>query len=615
MGTLTTMFRYRIVIFVCCCLASVLQAQNKLSESEKLALQYFDAREFEKANLYLSELYEYNPTAWYLYYYKSLLAVKEYDKAEKITRKQLRINKYNVQYYVYLGHLYGLQNELKKEKEYYDRAVKELLPMPPYIYNLANAFVEEKKYDYAILVYNKARKESPDYPYFYERAEVYKLKNDLVAMINEYLDAIEFRETELETVQMRLQNSLGYDDETGGMNNPLLKQELQKRIQQSPDKVVFSEFLIFILKQQKEYNAAFVQSKALDKRLKEDGRRVFELGKLCVANQEWDCAKRCFEYVVEKGPGFVFYDAANVEELNAEYLYLTTAPQPDQSALRLLEGKLKTALEKYRESKMQLSLLRNLANLQAFYLNETDEAIQLIETFLSTSQVEASTKAEFKLLLGDIYLLHGEIWEASLLYSQVEKAFKYDVIAQEAKFRNAKLSYYAGDFPWAKTQADVLKGATSKLIANDALDLSLIITDAIGVDTNSAPLKLFASADLLVVQHRYSEALSRLDSINLLFATHTLGDDIYYKKAQIYLRLHNYESAEAMYKNILEYFPEDLYGDDAQFNLAVLYDKNMANTDKAKMAYEEVMVKYPGSIYTVEARKRYRQLRGDFQSN
>jgi len=607
--------RFIILIVLCYLFVPEVRAQNKLAEAEKLALQYFDAREFEKANLYFSDLYEHNPSVWYLYYYKSLVAVKDYDKAERITRKQLRINKNNVQFYVYLGRLYALQNEFKKEKEYYDRAVKEMLPMPPYIYNLANAFIEEKKYDYAIQVYNKARKENPDYPYFYERAEVHKLKNDLVAMINEYLDAIEFRETELETVQMRLQNSLGYDDETGGMNNPLLKAELQKRIQKSPDKVVFSEFLIFILKQQKEFNGAFVQSRALDKRLKEDGRRLFELGKICVANQDWECAKRCFDYVVEKGPLYVFYDAAVVEGLNAEYLYLTSLARPEPSALKALELKLNTALQNYLETKMQLNLLRNLANLQAFYLNNTESAIVLIENFLGASAAEASVKAEFKLLLGDIYLLHGEIWEASLLYSQVEKDFKYDVIAQEAKFRNAKLSYYAGDFPWAKTQADVLKGATSKLIANDALDLSLIITDAIGVDTNTAPLKLFASADLLVVQHRYSEAILRLDSINLLYATHTLGDDIYYKKAQIYQSLNKYDDTETMYRNILEYFPDELYGDDAQFKLAELYEKYLVNPEKARLAYEEVMIKYPGSIYTVEARKRYRQLRGDFQNN
>jgi tetratricopeptide (TPR) repeat protein len=609
------MLRYSLLLFLYLLSASASQAQNKLAEAEKLALQYYEAQEYEKANVYFNELYDYNPIAWYLYYYKSLVALKEYDKAEKITKKQLRINKYNVQYYVYLGRLYGIQNEFKKEKEYYDKAIKELLPMPPYIYNLASVFIDESKYDYAILVYNKARKESPDYPYFYERAEVYKLKNDLISMINEYLDALEFRESELETVQMRLQNSLGYDDETGGINNPLLKQELQKRIQKSPDNMVFSEFLIFILKQQKDFNGAFVQCRALDKRFKEDGRRLYDLGRICVSNQDWECAKRCFDYVVEKGPKYVFYDQAIVEGLNAEYLYLTGQARPDIVALKALEEKLKTSLQKYKATKMHLSILRNLVNLQAFYLNNTEEAIGLLEDFLINTQAEALVKAEFKLLLGDIYLLHGEIWEASLLYSQVEKEFKYEVIAQEAKFRNAKLSYYAGDFPWAKTQADVLKGATSKLIANDALDLSLIITDAIGVDTSDGPLKLFASADLLVVQHNYTKAILRLDSINLLYTTHTLGDDIYFKKAQIYLSLNEYKNTETMYRNILEYFPDDLYGDDAQFKLAVLYDKYFLQPEKAKQAYEEVLTRYPGSIYTVEARKRYRQIRGDFQSN
>jgi len=145
--------------------------------------------------------------------------------------------------------------------------------------------------------------------------------------------------------------------------------------------------------------------------------------------------------------------------------------------------------------------------------------------------------------------------------------------------------------------------------------LSLIITDAIGVDTNEAPLRLFASADLLVLQHKYTNAIARLDSINLLFSTNTLGDDIYYKKAQIYFKLGKYADAEAMYKNVLEYYPDDLYGDDAQFKLAQLYENYLHDIEKAKQAYQDVLTKYPGSIFTVEARKKYRVLRGDNLSN
>jgi tetratricopeptide (TPR) repeat protein len=590
-------------------------AQKPTNNHDKLALQYFEQKEFEKANEYFEGLYDKNPEGWYTYYFKSLLGAKDYSKAEKITKKQLKQNKNNVYLYVYLGRVYKIQNEEKKEKDAYEKAIKELVAVQPYLQNTANAFIEDGLFDYAIDAYNKGRKATPDYPYFYERADIYKQKNDLKAMINEYLDALEFRDSEIQTVQGNLQNSLGYDDQEGGINNPLLKQELQKRIQKSPDKISLCEFLIFIQKQQKDFDGAFVQSKALDKRLKEDGNRIFELAKICTSNQNWDAAKRCYDYIIEKGPNNLYYDAAIIDGINVEYLAITQKQQPTQEELTALEHKLEQANGKYKQSFLNAQIIRNLVSLKAFYLNKGDEAITLLQAFVDQSGMDALAKAEYKILLGDIYILKGEIWESSLLYSQVEKDFKYEAIGQEAKFRNAKLSFYAGDFAWAKTQADVLKGATTKLIANDALNLSLIITDAIGVDTNDLPLRLYASAELMVVQHKYKEAILRMDSINLLFSTNTLGDDINYSKAQIYSSQGKYAEAEAMYKNILEYYPTELYGDDAQFKLAELYDKNLNDKEKAKKAYQDVLTNYPGSVFTVEARKRYRELRGDNLNN
>lgn len=585
------------------------------ANNDKLALQYYDQKEYEKANVYFEDLYDKNPEIWFPYYFKSLIGAKEFSKGEKITKKQLKQNKSNVYLYVYLGKVYKLEGDAKREKESYEKAVKELIPVQPYVLNLATAFVEEKLYDFALDVYTKARKTSPDYPYFYERAEIYKSKNDLAAMINEYLDALEFRPTEIQSVQVNLQNSLGYDDEEGGIKNPLLKQELQKRIQKNPDQVILSEFLIFIQKQQKDFDGAFVQSRALDKRLKEEGQRIYELAKICVSNQQWETATRCYTYLIEKGPSNIYYDLAVTEGLRVEYLTIIQKPRPDKTDLLAMEQKLSGAYNKYKQPVLSMQLLKNLAELKAYYLNKPDEAIDLLEKFVALQGIDGLTKAEYKIMLADIYLLKGEIWEASLLYSQVEKDFKYETIGQEAKFKNAKLSFYAGDFTWAKTQADVLKGATTKLIANDALDLSLIITDAIGVDTNDAPLKLFAQAELLTVQHRYSEAIAKMDSVNLLYSNNTLGDDIFYKKAQIYVALMKYTDAESSYKSIIEFYPTELYGDDAQFRLAELYANHLNDKEKAKQAYQDVITNYPGSIYTVEARKRFRELRGDNLNN
>jgi tetratricopeptide (TPR) repeat protein len=590
-------------------------AWSQRQHADKLAIQHLEQKEYDKANVYLEELYENNPDVWFPNYYRGLMGARDYSKAEKITKKQIKRNRQEVSLYVNLARIYREKGEEKNMKEAIEKAHKELVPAQPYIQNLVQAFKDDKQYEQALRVYDRAARSNPDYPFYYEKAEIYKAMNDIPAMVNQYLDALEFRESELVTVRTQLQNSLGYDDESGGMKNPVLRQELQKRIQKSPDRIVFSELLIFILEQQRDFPGAFVQARALDKRMKEDGQRIYELAQLCVSNEDWETARRCYEYLVEKGNKSGYFDLARIEGLHAEFLSLTQRKQPPDAELRLLEEKLKSTIESYKDTHLGASLIKDLANLQAYYLRKTADAIALLQGVIKKPGLDAISRAGYKLLLADIYLISGEIWDASLLFSQVEKEFKFEPIGHEAKFRNAKLSYYAGDFKWAKSQADVLKGGSHHLIANDALDLSLMIGDAIGVDTNDLPLRLFSSAELMMMQHRYTEAIQRMDSVNLLFSSHTLGDDIFYKKARIYTMLGQYTDAEAMYKNILEFYPGELYGDDAQFRLAELYELKLHDSDKAREAYEAVLTGYPGSIFTVEARKRYRMLRGDTLNN
>ena len=575
-------------------------------------MQFYEQKQFDKAVIYFEKLYDKQPDAYFTYYFKCLIETKDYKTAEKTTKRHIKHSEGNTHLYVKLGMVYRLMGNSDKEKEQYNKAVKEVIPEQNTVFALAHAFEEIELFDYAIEVYKKGRKQTAaSYPYYYEIADLYKKKGDLKAMVNEYLDAIEFRESELYTAQANLQQSLGYDDKNGGFNNPILKQELQRRIQQSPDRTIFSEFLIFLLNQQKDFDGSFVQNKALDKRQKTDGTRLMELAKLCVSNENYVVAEKCYQYVMSKGKDNPYYDIADIERLNANYLQLTSQTNPATTDVLILNANIESAIKQYGISNLTLPLIKKSALLKSYYLNKPQEAIQSLEEIMTQYTFDKNSLAEIKLDLGDMNLLVGNIWDASLLYSQVEKDFKYEVVGQGAKFRNAKLSYYASDFKWAKTQCDVLKGATTKTIANDALDLSLVITDAIGVDTNDAPLSMFASAELLVLQHQYDRALACLDSINSIFSEHTLGDDIYYKKADIYKRTNRYADAAKMYENILEFYPTELYGDDALFKEAELYERNLNDKEKAKQLYQDILVKYPGSIYVVDARKRYRDLRGD----
>ncbi len=583
-----------------------------MSTDEKLAMQFFNNKEYDKALVFFEKLYDENPYGNYSNYYKCLLKVKDTKKAEKVVKKQMKANPQVLQLYIDLAVVYREDGDLKKENEQYEKAIKEVGGDVNQVITLGRAFVQAGKYDQAITTYMKGRKMmSENYPFFYEVADVYKEKGDLKSMINEYLDAIEFRENELMAVQAQLQNNLGYDDEKGGLNNPILKQELLKRIQSQPDRTIFSEFLYWILLQQKDFDASFTHAKALDKRKKEEGARLIDLGKICMGNENYEVAIKCFDYVRAKGKDNIYYDLAYIESTNAQYEKIIKQRTYTTQEIIELENKLITTTELFGKSQLTVSIIRKHAHIKTYFQQDSPKAIDILNDAILIPALEKSSVAELKLDLGDILLISGEMWEASLLFSQVEKAFKYETIGQEAKFRNAKVSYYAGDFKWSKAQLDVLKGATTKLMANDAMDLSMVISDAIGVDTNVVPLMMFSQAELLILQHQTTRGMKMLDSINILFEEHSLADDIYFKKAAVYLQIGDFKSAIESYKRVADVYGDEIFGDDATFKLAEIYHYYLNDVENAKLYYQEILTKFPSSIFSVEARKRYRKLRGD----
>jgi tetratricopeptide (TPR) repeat protein len=576
----------------------------------QLAQQFYDNKEFDKALDYYEKLYnKVSSEEFYSPYLNCLLELKEFKTAEKVIKKQIKRNPERPDLFIDLGTVYERAEDSGKAKNTWELAIKSI-KHDDQVFIVAKAFIAIKQYDYAILTYLRGRKMSEnDYPFSFELADVYAIKGDKMAMINEYLDVLESQDSYIQSVQNALQTSFG--NEADAKQNELLKAELLKRIAKNPDKTILSELLIWMQIQQKDFEGAFVQAKALDKRKKEDGNRIMNLAKLCTQNESYDVAVKAYQYVISKGVDNFFYANARMELLDVSYQKIVLKGNYNLIDLTDLEKNYQITITELGKSANTAPLLKKLAHLQAFYLNKPDGAIALLEEAIALPQLALPIQAECKLELADILLMTGDIWEASLRYSQVEKSFKYDAIGQEAKFRNARISYYTGDFMWAQAQLDVLKGATAKLIANDAMDLSLLISDALAIDTNIAPLMIFSRADLLAFQNKDEQAKITLDSINTLFPNHALADDILYRKAQIELKHARYTEAAAYYDTIVKNYGDDILGDDALFKLAGLNENQFKNLDKAKELYQQLLIKYPGSLYVVEARKRFRKLRGD----
>ncbi|NNC82675.1 MAG: tetratricopeptide repeat protein [Flavobacteriales bacterium] len=599
--------RKLLTILILCSPLLILAQGNE----EELATYYYQNGEYEKALLYLEDIYKKKPNDTYFQYYlKSLTETDRMDDAQDLVEKHLKKNRTRLDLYVELGSMLETSGRPDKAKDNYDKAIKELGPGRAQAKKLADAFVRKNKAEYALSTYEKAKRQATDnYPYSYEIASLYGTIGDHEKMIDEYMNLIGYNKGYLRTVQNNLNRT--FDFESDDPRVDMLKGSLLKKTQSTTDPIYY-EMLIWLFTQRKEFNAAFVQAKAMDKRLQEDGKRMVALGSLCSNNEAYDVAAKCYRYIVdEKGPGTRYYETAKSLELVSAKKALTYDLLPPLEEVKALEGRFSEAISELGPGPESARLLSEQAELNAYYIHDGEKAIVLLDSAMRSPGISQEFRASIKLQLGDALLTQGYIWDASLYYSQVEKDFKEDALGAEAKFRNARVSYYAGDFEWAQGQLDVLKASTSKLISNDAMDLSLLITDNYNLDTIQRPMELYAMADLLTFQNRLDEAVTTLDSINAEYPFHSLDDEIIYLRADIAKKKGDFIQADSMYQEIGAMYFDDILADNALYERAELQERVFKDTDEAMELYKQLFIEYPNSLYAAEARKRFRFLRGD----
>lgn len=597
-----------IIFFLFIFISTNISAQSP--QDRQLADQFLNNAEYEKAAQLYDKLMDRDPFGTYPQYLRCLLALKDYETAEKLVKKIIKKQPDNPSYLVDLGFIYSSKGDPDKSKQQYEKAIKSIKPDQGQITSLANAFLMRQELDYALQVYLEGKKLlRGNYSFYFETAEIYYQKGDFSKMADEYLNSVAENPMLQQNVLNILQARVGYDPDNS--RTDFLRTALLRRIQKNPDQTEFSEMLIWLFIQQKDFESAFIQAKALDKREKEDSGRVFNIGTMAVSNLNYDAALKCFQFIIDKGFNNVNYVAARMEFLNTLNKKVTESNIYANADLLKLEKDYKSTLAELGKTARTASLVRGLAHLRAFYLDQSDSAIADLEDAIVFPGISKTTQAECKLELGDIYLFTGNVWDSDLLFKQVEKDFKNDPLAQEAKFRGARLDYFRGDFQWAQAQLDVLKSATSQLIANDALALSLLISDNMGLDSTTDALLLYSHADLLAYRNKTNEALLTLDTLLKNFPGHSLVDDAWYKQAQIMDMRRNWHAEDSLYEKIISYDSTSVIADDALFHRAELHENKLNDKPKAMELYEDLLVKYPGSLFVVEARKRYRSLRGD----
>nr|WP_299070864.1 tetratricopeptide repeat protein [uncultured Allomuricauda sp.] len=574
------------------------------SQEDFLAKQYFNDGDYDKALVFYEKLVKKNPRR--TDYSEGLVAcyqqLERYGDAEKFLLAKIDDSYAFPTFFIELGYNYTLQNQPEKATDYYDKAIQKIDENPNFGYSVGYRFQKYALLDQAILAYNRAMALKPELNYSFQLARIYGEQGDIEKMYQSYLNLIYEGKTSRSNILRNIDDFISED--SSNPNNVLLRKVLLKNAQKNPD-ILWNELLSWLFVQQKQYNSAFSQEKAIFKRTDETSLdRMENLGQITLEDKDYENATTIFEYIVA-------HNNNPVSKLNAE-LHLIDIELVNANGKKLdaVEKKFQALVGEYGNQSRTLQLQIAYANFLTFKKENPAPAIAMLKESLELPLGRMGI-AYVKLALGDILVYDQQFNQALIYFTQIQKSLKNDVLGQDARFKVAQTSFYKGDFDWALTQLKVLRGSTSQLIANDAMQLSLLISDNSLEDSTQTALKKYARADLLAYQNKNKQAIEALEDILQNHKGEKIEDEALLKQAQLLEAQKSYESAEFNYKKIVEFYADGILADDAYFALGELYRSILNEPEKAKNQYEKIIYNYQDSYYFPKARKQFRQLRGD----
>ena len=575
--------------------------QSSRQLDEQLARSFLNNKEYDKAADLYNNLYsKYNYYHYFSQYIECLLYLEKYEEAEKslksFIKKDNTTNKWRAQ--INLTYVYQKTGDIDKVDKNLKKLINELPEDKSVFMQVANTLRTKDFDEYAIMLYDRgANIESINYKFFMEKALAYQSMMNFEKSTENYLLHLENEPDDYETVKSRLGFMIRYD--VDGSVTEDMRFALLRKTQEKPDDVMFAELLVWFALQMKDYEIALNQEIAIDRRLNDREYDIIYLARIARDNEQYDIAINAYDYLIKKSKEGAFYPEAvvgltEVEYINSEY---------DNSEF---EKRIENECQELGINDMTIPILIIRTDILAFRLKETEKAIELLNNTLELN-ISRLNKAKLKMKLADIYLFNEEVWEATLLYSQVDKSMKEEPIGHEARFKNAQLRYYIGEFDWALSVLNILKSATSKLIANDAMTLSLVITDNLEYDTIA--LQRLAKADFYIYQKRYDLANQILDSVNVYNPNEYSMPYLLMRKAQIAYDNSEFETADSLYKRIYQGYSDSYMADDALLKDAILLEKILNKKEEAMECYAKLIDEYTASVYVAQARNAYRRLR------
>ncbi len=573
------------------------------SQNEQLANNYYDKGDFEKAKIIYEDLLRNSPsnTQYFLRTIDCYQQLQQFDIAEKTILERYNRYKQGV-FLVELGYNYQLQKNESKAKSYYEQAIEKIKTNPNDVYGVGNAFEKKVLLEYALKSYQTAMQVQPNYNFNFQIGMLYGQLGKTDLMIDLLLTESYNNQQNANLIQMQLSRFMN-----GETDNTAFKDAMRKalilRTQKDQD-VFWNHYLSWFYVQQKEFGKAFIQEKAIYKREPESLISIVNLSQFALNEDDTETASEILNFILQNTKDVDLLIKSNASLMQIK---IDKAQEKEYPAIT---NELQQLLVTYEVTPFTLSLQLIQAHFLAFNLKKTEEAKTVVKKAL-TLNLNAYQQADAKMELADILLLEEKYNQALIYYSQIQLDLKNDVMSHEASLKAAKTSYYKGDFEWALKQFKELKSANTQLIANDALEYFLLINDNTAADSTQTALKEFAKGDFLLYQNKKPEAITQFQNILKNFKGQEIEAVTLLRLGRIYESQKDFASALSQYQQIIDNHSDGIYVDEALFFSAEIYNDELKDVEKAKPLYEKVIFNHQDSIYFVDARKKYRELRGD----
>ncbi len=587
-------------MLVLCTQSVELRSQD---ERAKVAQSYEQSGDYRSAARLWQSVYAESPQNDVAFYgvVRCLKALNNYSALLEIVQERVKRKK-SAKVLIIWGQVLAKNSRLEEARDAWKEVMSSDDASPILYQELAKAQLEIQLVDRAIATYVSARSKFDDNVLFAdELAQIYAAQGDYRNGIREVIAAFTHTAS-LQQTQGRLSAFMQSDSAT-----QYIREHMASLASSNEDQPSFLRLYEWFLREVKDYNSAFEVVQRIDKLQNSKGRDILMFAEQCRYDGLHEIATKAYSLLIDR------YRSGDVAQASA-FGYAASMEARFRSGGELSNADVEAVIKLYRElinnfprSTTAADAQLRIARCTAQYLKDLQRAI--VEYRLLMSQYSMFPQAASGAIeLGACHIAVDDLEAAERLYTQVlasNTVSRNPRIAQAAIFALGELHFFRCQFDSALTCYNRIEQTLESEYANDAIERMT----SIGLNkSDTALLSSFAKASLRSTQQRMEEALKLFSDLASQRKNADLAELATMKVAEIQLQRREYGAVHQALLSLVKINPETIYADRAIFLEAETFQSE-GKKDEALQSYQDLLAKFPRSLYVQEARERIRKLR------